>query len=188
MVSTPYPPSLNTKQQEGCTIKPALLSPPQLEYSNTTTTLTPPQPVHTTPPQCKKILTPYFFSKSPNLFSQTTPASDPLRRSAPVLVPPGPGIIPCQGAMGTTAMWPPPPPSMASDTTSASPRDPTSARRWPGPRTQHTKSGTTLGSKVNPRSTSMVYYAYPFLRRMYRTSAHGIPCEQGDNALHQDFD
>ena len=94
--------------------------------------------------------------------------------------------IPCRGAMDTTAKWPPPPPSIASDTTSASPRDPTSAGRWPGPHSQYNKSGTTLGSKVNPRSTSMVYYASPFLRRMYHTSAHGIPCEQGDNACLSD--
>ena len=86
--------------------------------------------------------------------------------------------------MGATTIWPPPPPSIASNTMSASPRDPTSAGRWPGPHTQDTRPGTTLGNKVNPRSTSMVYYASPFLRRMYHTPAHGIPCEQGNNDIH----
>lgn len=75
--------------------------------------------------------------------------------------------------------------SIASNTRRSSPRDPVSAGRWPGHTAKDTEPGTTLGSKVNPRSTSMVYYASPFLRRMYHTPAHGIPCEQGDNTSTQ---
>nr|DAW07662.1 MAG TPA: hypothetical protein [Bacteriophage sp.] len=54
-----------------------------------------------------KKYTPKIFQDLLGLFSLCPPVSDPLRHLAPVLVPPGVGIIPCQGAMGTTTMWAP---------------------------------------------------------------------------------
>lgn len=73
-----------------------------------------------------------FFSKSLNLQARCPPASDPLRLSAPVLAPPGPGIIPCQGAMGTTTNAGTPPLSIASDTRRSSPRTPHQCRTLAG--------------------------------------------------------
>mgnify|MGYP000743357624 CR=1 FL=1 len=55
----------------------------------------------------KKITIPKIFLVTLDLSAQGAPASDPLRQSALVLVPPGAGNIPCQGAMGTTTMWAP---------------------------------------------------------------------------------
>lgn len=188
VISPPHTNLLNAEQQKDYTTKPAPLSPPQQEYSNTSHYTYPSSTSTPNQTTMQEILNPYFFLNLLNPFAQCPPASDPLRRSATVLVPPGCGNHPLSGSDGYHIVVVPPPPSIASDTTSASPRDPASAGRWPGPHTQDTKSGTTLGNKVNPRSTSMVYYESPFLRRMYHTSAHGIPCEQGNNALHQDSD
>nr|DAG99179.1 MAG TPA: hypothetical protein [Crassvirales sp.] len=83
------------------------LSPPQPQHTilSSIITLTPTTQTITTP-VLKKIY-PKIFHFLLNLSAHTAPVSDPLRQLAPVLVPPGVGIIPCQGAMGTATMWVP---------------------------------------------------------------------------------
>ena len=112
----------------------------------------------------------------------TAPAPDPLRLSAPVLVPPGPGIIPYQGAMGTTTNVGTPPLSIASDTRHSSHPRPHQCRtlaRSQAPRTQ-----SPVNSSARDISTLHIkgVLTLSFPQEIIHTlPAHGIPCEQGNN-------
>lgn len=123
----------------------------------------------TTTPGCRKIIPLFFFKVGPFICAESS-RFGPLRLLAPVLVPPGPGIIPCQGAMGTTTNVGTPPLSIASDTRHSSPRTPHQCRtlaRCLAPRTQSPQCSSAKGVATLHNKGVL---RFSFLRRIHTPS------------------
>ena len=109
--------------------------------------------------------------------------------SSRVGTPPGLGIIPYQGAMGTTTNVGTPPLSIASDTRRSSHHRPHQCRtlaRSQAPRTQSPVHSSARGV-TQLHIKGVLPLSFP-QENVSHHPAHGNPCDQGNNALNQDFE